>query len=128
MQIKCPANRVKGGKKEFRKVKLSTTGLTRGQDEKQERKSSILLVGLALQPNSAPPLPLSKSGHTAYRHKKTTYPELPALGQIKVPVLYKLSTFNRAIRVSLSFPCASLQHTGATKGDCYIVKYTLSNV
>lgn len=113
----------RGKKREFRKVKWSATGLTRGQDEKNKKKSSILLAGLAPQPNSAPPLPLSKSGHTANTHKKTTYPESSALSQIKVPLLHKLRIFNRTILISLFSPRASLQPTGTTKGDCYLIKY-----
>lgn len=116
----------KGEKREFGKVKWSATGLTRGQGEKQKRKSSILLAGLAPQPNSAPALPSSKSGHTANTHKKITYPEWSALSQIKVPLSHKLSIFNRTILIPLLSHCASPQHTGITQGDWYVTKYTNS--
>lgn len=65
-----------------------------------------------------------QSPGTQQTQRETTYPEWSALSQIKVPLLHKLSIFNRTILVPLLSPCASLQHTRITQGDWYVTEYT----
>lgn len=110
---------VKGKKKDVWKSKMIWHRSHKRSGWEAEKEVKHPACGLAPQPNSASRRPLSKSGHATNTHKKTTHPELSALRRIKVPLLHKLSVFNRTILVPLFYPCASLQHTGTTKGDCY---------